>query len=156
MNQKVIGPVTSMAIVGVALVFDGLQFLLTLTVVGTVVAWYLSALAWIIFLLWFALLGVSYFGKGAAIRFLTVFASAVAELVPVVNALPALTLGVVALIIQHNIEVRKQQNLPTSPTNRAALLKRAAAEWAKSRMRQAGQQARDARERNHGEAGEGT
>jgi hypothetical protein len=146
MTQKTIGPMASIAIVGTALVFDGLQFLLTLTVVGTIFAWFLSAFAWILFLLWFALLGVSYFGRGAAIRFLTVFASAIAELMPVVNALPALTLGVVALIVQHNIEVRKQQNLPTNDQNRAALARRAAARWESSRMRQAGQAARNARE----------
>ncbi|HEX5774470.1 MAG TPA: hypothetical protein VFY28_00695 [Candidatus Paceibacterota bacterium] len=121
MNQKTIGPVTSIAIVGVALVFDGLQFLLTLTVIGSVFSWFITAVAWILFLLWFALLGVSYFGRGAAIRFLTVFASVITELVPIVNALPALTLGVVALIVQHNVAVARAKRHPGRSADKTQL-----------------------------------
>lgn len=108
MTTKKISTINAVFLIGAALLFDGIQFVLTLTVIGTVAAWFVSAFAWILFLIWFALLGTNYFDKGAGTKILTVFASVIAELMPLVNALPGITLGVVALIVQNRIAHAKE------------------------------------------------
>lgn len=120
MKQE-IGIITSIALVGVALIFDGIQALLTLSVFLIPVAWFMSALAWIIFLLWFLYLGVSYFDKGGALRLLTALAAIVTELLPIINALPGLTIGVVALIVQHNLAVKREERRPGKVVDKSKL-----------------------------------
>lgn len=116
MEGKRISPVTASFIIGTALIFDGLQFILTLTVFGSVLSWFIAMIAWIIFFIWFALLGVNY-ASGGGKKLAAAGASLITELIPLIDALPALTLGVTTVIIQHNIEVRKKQNLPVNPRN---------------------------------------
>jgi hypothetical protein len=108
-----ISVLTAVFMVAVAIGLDAAQdlalFLNALPVIGTamdiVVSWFIGALAAIVFGVWFALLRVSYFtGKKAATKMLIMFSSVVVELIPFVDALPAITFGVVALIIQTRIE----------------------------------------------------
>ncbi len=124
MNKKKIGWVTAGMIIVLALIFDAIQIFLTLTVIGTVFSWFVSGLAWIIFLVWFMLLGVSYFDKGGAVRLLTVFASVITELLPLINALPGLTIGVTALIVQHNLTVSAQAKHLGRPTDTAKMARK--------------------------------
>lgn len=91
-------------LVGTAVLIDGIQALLTLTVIGSVFAVFLSVFAALSFFLWFALLGINYFGKGAAIKMLASLGTLVAELIPIISGLPAITAGVVTLIVQSRIE----------------------------------------------------
>lgn len=102
-------------LVAVALILDGIQFLLTLTVIGSIASPILTVFAWTLFFIWFAMLGVNYFDKDGAVRLFTALASIVTEMIPVINALPAITLGVVALIYQHNRKVAKQERTRSRP-----------------------------------------
>lgn len=140
-----IGTITAGLMIGVAVLVDGLQFLLTLTVIGSLVAMLVSAFAWITFVLWFALLGVSYFDRGAATRGLILLSSIIVELIPLVNALPATTLGVVALVIHTRIEDKKRMNLPQNASGNQGALRRAAEAAKKSNLIQAARVARQAR-----------
>lgn len=110
-HKKRITPVVSFFLIAVALMFDGLQFLLlflnVIPVIGTVISfvfsWFITFLATTVFLLWFALLGVSYFkGKRAAKRAFAMAASVITELVPLFNSLPVITAWVVTTIVLTN------------------------------------------------------
>lgn len=147
-----ISTVVAGLMIGVALLIDGLQFLLTLTVIGSVVAMVLSAFAWITFVLWFALQGVSYFDRGAAVRGLILISSIIVELIPLINALPATTLGVAALILHSRIEDRKRGNLPQSSASNKGVLRRAAAAARRSNLIEAARIARQARAQQQNEA----
>lgn len=140
-----IGTVTAGLMIGLAVLVDGIQFLLTLTVIGSIVAMLISAFVWITFLIWFALCGVSYFDRGAAVRGGIVIVSAITELVPFINAVPAVTLGVVALIIHSRIEDRKRNNAPQNNANNQALVRKAVQDLRKSNAIEASRVAREAR-----------
>lgn len=105
--------VAAFSLVAVALVFDSTQdlalFLIVLPGIGAafdiVISWLVSTLAAIVFGVWFAILGVNYFtGKAPAKKLLIVLGCLIVELVPFLDALPAITFGVVALIIQTRLE----------------------------------------------------
>jgi len=98
-----IGNVTAGLMVGTALLIDGVQFLLSLTILLLPFSLFLTFIAFIGFGLWFSLCGVSYM-KGGGKKALTGAAAAIIELIPVVNALPATTAGVVLIIAQTRIE----------------------------------------------------
>jgi len=117
-----------MALISVALLFDALQLLATffhvlnaaqvIPILGQVIGFVGSALAfilpWVIgvvaqmfFWMWFAAVVGADGSPGAkafAMRFLIYMSVFVAELVPIINSLPAITFGVVALIVVTNME----------------------------------------------------
>lgn len=144
MNYR-IHTITAGLMIGVAVLADGIQFLLTLTVIGSIVAMFVSAFVWIVFLIWFALCGVSYFDRGGATRGLIMLTSAITELIPFINAVPAITLGVVALIIHSRIEDRKQNSTPERKGSDAALVRRAVQDIRRSNAIEASRIAREAR-----------
>ena len=109
MKQEKIGPVTIFSLVAIAILVDLIQFLLTLTVLGAVFSWFLTPLVWIVFFIWFQLLGVQYITNKGGGKLFTSLSAIVVELVPFINALPATTTGVAILIYQHNKEVRKKE-----------------------------------------------
>lgn len=131
--------------IGLAVLADGIQFLLTLTVIGSIAAIFVSAFVWIVFLIWFAVCGVSYFDRGGAVRGLILISSVITELVPLINALPATTLGVVALIIHSRIEDRKRNNIPQRQGSDAALVRTAMQNVQRSNAIEAARVARQAR-----------
>lgn len=100
-----IGMLTAGLLVGVALLFDGAQGLVTLIasvpLLQSVIlmAWYLSGLAFVLFLLWFKFLGVDYLERNANVKLITIVLAFAFESVPIVSMIPALTLGVVAMIL---------------------------------------------------------
>ena len=118
--QQRIGNVTAGAIIAIALIIDGVQFLLTLTVVGSIIAAAMTFLAGFGFWLWFSILGVKYIGKDGSKKLLIGITSFITELVPIVDALPATTLGVVLIIIQTRIEDARE-NAGKKVTQRTAL-----------------------------------
>lgn len=107
-----IGNITAGLMIGVALIFDAVQFFLsmlaTIDAIGwgiVALAWFVSYLAFIIFGLWFFVCRINYFtGKQAALRLLSVFSAIVLEMMPLVMNLPAVTAGVVAVIVTSRIE----------------------------------------------------
>lgn len=135
-----------MAIIGIALIVDGIQALLTLTVVGSIVATFVTFIAGFGFFLWFTLLGVKYLGKEGGKKALIGLASLIAELVPFVNALPATTAGVLGIILTERARELKQARAGGIPN-------RSAAQARLLRMRQA-RAAREARAREERETAE--
>lgn len=87
----------------VALLIDGIQFLLSLTVLLLPFSLFFTFLAAAGFGIWFALCGVKYTSGGGK-KLLTGLAATVTELVPVINAIPATSAGVIAIIVQTRIE----------------------------------------------------
>lgn len=97
--------VTAFFMLALAAIIDLIQFLLNLTVILIPLTWLFTALAAITFAIWFLIVGVSYFsGKRAGLKMVASVGSVVAEFVPVINALPAVTTGVVLVIIVSRIE----------------------------------------------------
>jgi hypothetical protein len=101
-KKHTIGNVTAGLMIGTALLIDGAQFLLTLSVVLLPVSEFLAVAAAVMFFLWFLILG-AYTGKKSWQRMMTTGLAAVIELVPVIGALPAVTGGVVGVIVQTRI-----------------------------------------------------
>lgn len=90
-----------------AAIFDLLQFLLTLTVVGALFSWLVTAIAVTIYAIWFLLLGVNYFsGRKAASKMIAALTTAVVEFIPLVSALPTITIGVLAIALISRSEDR--------------------------------------------------
>ena len=88
----------------VALLFDGVQVLLTLIVIGVVLNWIVSLWAAMTFFVWLKMLGISYW-EGNGIRKLLTFISTIfVEMIPIISAIPAWTLFVVLIIIFEYME----------------------------------------------------
>ncbi len=99
-----IGNVTAGMMIVTALVVDAIQAFLTFSVFLLPLSVLITFMAATMFFLWFALSGVKYIGNDGGKKLLLALASTVAELVPVINALPATTVGVVGIIVQTRIE----------------------------------------------------
>lgn len=102
-KKRTIGNITAGLMIATALLFDGIQALLTMSVFLLPFAYFFTFLGWIIFFLWFAILGVRYAGDGGR-KLLAAFASVIVELTPVISALPGITAGVIGIIVQTRIE----------------------------------------------------
>lgn len=97
------------ALLCVALLFDLLQFLITLLafipVLPFIVTTFISLVSYVTFGIWFALLGVNYFnGKKASAKVLTLLATLGLELIPLISALPVIFAGVITMIILSRME----------------------------------------------------
>lgn len=119
-----IGAIAAIVCVVIALGLDGLQFVFSLfhalnlldpvtfgvsgaigSAIAIVVPFFISILAFLGFGFFFFFSGVNYFsGKRAALKLIAAFGSLVIELVPLLDALPAITAGVVGIIIASRIE----------------------------------------------------
>ncbi len=106
-NKKTIGNVTAGLMILLALVGDGLQFLLTLSVLLLPLSVLVTFLFSTSFVLWFLILG-AYSGKGAEKKALTSGVSTVAEFIPIINAVPAITAGVLINIVLSRIDDAKK------------------------------------------------
>jgi hypothetical protein len=93
-----------------ALVFDGLQALVTLVpVLGQALSIMLTIIAVTSFGLWFAIKGVSYFsGRKAGLKIAATLGSTVAELIPFIQALPAISLSVLVVIMASRLEDKEE------------------------------------------------
>lgn len=100
-------------ILTLALTCDGLQFLLSflhvLPWIGNALAFIgvlmLTACAYLTIGLWFKFLDVNYFsGKRAMLRVVTLLATIGIELIPLINAIPAITAGALTVFISSRIE----------------------------------------------------
>ncbi|MES2668469.1 MAG: hypothetical protein V4644_02160 [Patescibacteria group bacterium] len=110
-----VGNITAGLMVALALLIDGVQFLLSLTVLLLPLSIFVTFIGFVTFGLWFALCGVNYMSGGGK-KLLTGLAATVTELIPVINAVPATTLGVVAIIAQTRIEdAREHAGKKVSP-----------------------------------------
>ncbi len=95
-----IGFVATSLLLVVALTLDALQFLLLfIPGLDVVFDFFIGVIAIIVFGVWFAILGVNYFsGDRTGAKLLSMVGSSVVELVPLLDALPGITLGVWGII----------------------------------------------------------
>lgn len=153
-SKPTISNVTAGIMIGIALIVDGIQFLLTLSVLLLPLTFLLSFLAAAGFGVWFFLLG-AYSGKGAEKRVLTSLVSAIAEFLPVINAIPAVTLGVVINIALSKVkDIEKKAGVNPKARARSLGQNRIAAQQA-SRARRADaarEQREDAEAQKHAPA----
>lgn len=108
-----VGSWTAGLLISVALLIDLLQFLVSFlhvipwagNAIAFVVGTFLSFVAYISLGVWFALLGINYFtGKRAALKILTILATFGIELIPLLNMIPAITAGVITMIMVSRME----------------------------------------------------
>lgn len=115
-KKHTVGNVTAGFMIAGALLIDGLQALMTFTVLLLPLSIFLTFFAAIGFGLWFALMGVKYIGNDGGKKLLTALAATIAELAPVINVIPATTAGVIGIIVQTRIEdARKSMGRKVTP-----------------------------------------
>src|SRR3989338_7369190 len=95
-EEKEIKTVTSVFMIIVALLFDGVQALINLIpVVGQVLSFFISVLSFLTFYVWFKMNGVTFAKPKRVLKF---GGSFFVELIPILNILPALSLAVFMMI----------------------------------------------------------
>jgi hypothetical protein len=156
-KKHTVGNVTAGLMIAVALLCDGLQFLLTLSVLLLPLSIFVTVTCVTMFFLWFALLGVKYTDHGGGKKLLTMLAASVAELVPVVNALPAVTAGVLGVIVQTRIEdARRQSGGKVTPRTAMAYARLRKMQQARTQREASAREGREeAQAARHAPAGEG-
>ena len=80
--------------IGVALLFDGVQFFLDVVLIGLIVNRLISIWAWLTFYLWLKIKGVKNFRGWLAI-------GGIAEIIPVIAALPFWTGMIIVIMIKN-------------------------------------------------------
>lgn len=103
MENEKISKITMVAMIAVALFFDGIQFAAGLInfipfvgfILALVITSGVSIFAWLTFFLWFRLAGSKFDSKIVSTTVGTFFI----ELIPILNALPAWTLSIVVIFI---------------------------------------------------------
>ncbi len=115
-NKKVrVGNVSAGLLILVAVIMDGLQFLFSffhmLPWIGNAIAFVVTLVIGLVasgmFWLFFKMIdpSIEYFGgRQAAVKLVAAFGTIVAEVIPLINALPAITAGVITMIIALRIE----------------------------------------------------
>ena len=107
-KKHLIGDVSANALIAVAALLDMFQFMVSFLYIlvpigpplAVMLTWATSLVAFCIFSFWFGLLGVSYFsGKRALQRLLIGFGLPIAELLPLINMFPWITIGVALTIV---------------------------------------------------------
>jgi hypothetical protein len=93
---------TSGLMIAVAVLFDVANGLINLVpIAGQILSDFVTIVAYGTFWLWFTILGISMIDPKKALRF---FGTGGIEMIPVINALPALTLGVFLTISMVKLE----------------------------------------------------
>jgi hypothetical protein len=127
-GRRKISNVNAFFIIAVAVICDCLQFLLTLGVISSIFNVLITIIAWVIFGVWFFILGINYFkGKKALSKVVSVFGSLVIELIPILDALPTLTLGVIGIIVSSRKEEAEARKLAQGEAAKSAAAVRASA-----------------------------
>ncbi|MDP3402986.1 MAG: hypothetical protein Q8S35_03485 [bacterium] len=142
-----IGNVTAGFMILLALLVDGLQFILTLVVVLIPFSLLATFIAGIGFALWFFLLGV-YSGKGAEKKVLTSAVSVIAEFIPVINAIPAITAGVVLNIVLSRLDDAHISLAKPDPRKVLAATRKARMDASRARLREKGSMERQQTQNN--------
>ncbi len=78
----------------------GADFLQTLALLGgPFLGSLISLIAFTFFSCWFFMLGVSYLDRNGAVKFVIWMCSFIVEFIPILNTIPAITMGVVSLVL---------------------------------------------------------
>lgn len=92
MKSHTINQTTKYLMYMTALVFDGVQFIVSfIPIVGQILSILINIFAQMTFALWFYTRGISYFEAKRGVR---VILTAATELIPIIQVLPALTLQI--------------------------------------------------------------
>lgn len=147
-----IGNITAIFMLLLAAVADGLQFLLTLSVLLIPLSLLLTFLCGIGFALWFLILG-AYSGKGAEKKILTSLVSMVAEFIPVINAVPAITAGVLINVALSRLDDAHISLAKPDPKKMLAAARNVRMQAARSQLRNRARQGRtEAQDERHAPA----
>lgn len=118
-----IGNITAGLMVALAALVDLTQFFLTGLLILIPFSFFVTILSLITFGVWFAVCGVNYFSGGGK-KFLTVVATTITELAPLITAIPATTAGVLGIIIMTRIEdARANTGKKVTPRTAAAAVR---------------------------------
>lgn len=98
-----IGKIQATCMIVVALLFDGLQVILTPLLIGLLVNWIFSFIAWILFYIWMRLNDVGFLDTGVK-KIITVLVSILIEIPPGINAFFGITFGIIILLVIVNSE----------------------------------------------------
>lgn len=111
-----ISNITAGFMIMLALLFDLLQFLLTIFVVTALLAELVTFFALCVYGVWFAIMRVNYFsGNKTGLKAASAFGSAVLELVPVLDGLPGITMGVIGVIAGTRLEEKAKSVVLAPP-----------------------------------------
>ena len=100
-KEKGIGNLTAITMLGFASIVDFLQFVFGIFVITGILNYFISFIALITFLLWFALSGVSFTKSVKELRIgMTFFITVFGEIAPIpfLNVLPLWTVGTLSII----------------------------------------------------------
>jgi len=100
-KQERISGIDGFFMLGVALLFDGFQFLLIILVVGIFLNPIVGIVAWLTFYLWFTMKGVSFSDTRKSI---TLLLAGIVEVMPGLDVLPAWTLSTFLIISLTRLE----------------------------------------------------
>ena len=104
-----IGMIQACFMVGLCVIADLVQVLLDLTGILAIASDIVTFIAEGTLGIWFMINGVQFTsGKRAVSKFLTVFGTTIIELIPIVDALPTLTIGTIFLIHASRKEDREK------------------------------------------------
>jgi hypothetical protein len=103
MDGKSMETKTTIGIVATALLFDGLQALLTLSWFGVILNPIISILAAFVFQRWFKIYGINMFSKDNMGLF---YGTIAAELIPYFDALPVWTTSVIVTLVRNRVKHR--------------------------------------------------
>ncbi|MDP6659783.1 MAG: hypothetical protein QF679_02140 [Candidatus Pacebacteria bacterium] len=104
--KKRIGKVNSLALLGFAVLIDGLQGILTFFLVGVFLNSVIGVLASIVYFIWFKLIDVDFL---AMRRMAAMGTAIIVEFIPAINAWPAWTISIGIIIASVNADYLKSK-----------------------------------------------
>ena len=124
-KKHTIGNVTAGLMIAFALLMDVIQGFLTLSIFLIPFSWFITIFSFTALWLWFVLAGVKYSGNAGGKRILIMIASIITELIPVINAIPAVTAGVIGTIGQTRLEdARRNSGGKVTPRTAEAMIRK--------------------------------
>jgi hypothetical protein len=103
-----IHPIIAGAMIFMAVILDIIQFFISfIPFIGFIIAPCIGIIAAVFFGLWFAAMGVNYFGgKKAHLKIIAIMGASVSEIIPLFDMLPAITCSVLVIIFAVWLEAR--------------------------------------------------
>ena len=106
MAEERISLITAFWLVGVALMFWGLEVVFDIFVITAPLAFVTGAVSAFVFYVWFKLLGVSYSSKGVG---LTMGGTSVISMIPELDIVPAQVVGIIITIFRTRKEDKRRR-----------------------------------------------
>lgn len=147
MNKPRISNGSAGALIATGLLTDGIQALLTFTVIGSIIATFVTLVAAFGFGMWLLMLG-AYKGSKMDRQAVTAIAVVAVECVPFLSIIPGITLGLLVTIVRTRIEDAKKGGQEADPRKLAAVARLARMKAARSAMLQTARTMRETKRRN--------